>query len=344
MIMTCAGEELISVIIPVYNVERFVEDCLESVAAQTYENLEVIIVDDGSTDRSGLICDRYAAHCPSMRVIHQTNQGLSAARNAGMDLMHGEWVAFIDSDDYIHPDMIRTLYRTAVRENVRLVRCDYQDTFTDLQEMQWDVPESAAPVPVRRIRPADQMREYLEEKTLSVVWACLYHRSIVSDLRFIAGRNYEDVVFMAEVFGRIDVLCRIDAAYCGYRRAQGSITRSAPSRKSLDFCVMMQKRIRMIRDYFPELLDLAERCFWSKTINLYNAYLSYGKREEADVLLHEVKKNYLPELLPWKAVVSRRLPFPDRLMLLGCKLSFQAACAVKKKAIYLAEKRCQRKS
>lgn len=94
---------LISVIVPIYQVEAYLEECLDSILNQTYRQLEIILIDDGSTDRCGDICDRYASQDSRIKVIHQTNQGLSAARNAGMDMATGEFISFIDSDDYIDP-------------------------------------------------------------------------------------------------------------------------------------------------------------------------------------------------------------------------------------------------
>ena len=92
---------LISVIVPIYGVEKYLEQCLDSILNQTYRQLEIILIDDGSTDRCGEICDRYASRDSRIKVIHQTNQGLSAARNVGMDMATGEYISFIDSDDYI---------------------------------------------------------------------------------------------------------------------------------------------------------------------------------------------------------------------------------------------------
>ena len=104
---------LISVIVPIYQVEAYLEECLDSILNQTYRQLEIILIDDGSTDRCGEICDRYASRDSRIKVIHQTNQGLSAARNAGMDIAIGEYISFIDSDDYIVPQYYEKMLDTA---------------------------------------------------------------------------------------------------------------------------------------------------------------------------------------------------------------------------------------
>ncbi|MCI8967169.1 MAG: glycosyltransferase family 2 protein [Lachnospiraceae bacterium] len=119
-------ENLISVIIPVYNVEAYVERCVTSVQNQTYKNLEVIIVDDGSTDRSGEICDSLSAADRRLKVIHKVNGGQSSARNAGIAAAHGNYIAFVDSDDFIHEEYISFMYGIAIESGAQIVICDYE--------------------------------------------------------------------------------------------------------------------------------------------------------------------------------------------------------------------------
>ena len=112
---------LISVIVPVYNVEKYLGKCVDSILAQTYENLEIILVEDGTKDNSGAICDAYAAKDSRIRVIHKENGGLSSARNAGMDIARGEYFGFVDSDDWIEPKMYETLLNLAEKYHADLV-------------------------------------------------------------------------------------------------------------------------------------------------------------------------------------------------------------------------------
>ena len=116
----------ISIIIPVYNVETYIHKCIGSVLAQTYRNIEVILVDDGSPDNSGIICDEYAKKDKRVIVIHKKNGGLSDARNAGIDAATGDYIVFVDSDDYIAPDMIEKLYETQKRNNADITVCGYR--------------------------------------------------------------------------------------------------------------------------------------------------------------------------------------------------------------------------
>ncbi len=129
---------LISIIIPVYNVEKYLRECLDSVLAQTYKNLEVILIDDGSPDSCGKICDEYAAKDNRIKVIHQTNQGVSAARNVGLDAARGEYIGFVDSDDYIQPDMYEYLYQLISKDNADIAMCNViqTDTFKSTSPIQ----------------------------------------------------------------------------------------------------------------------------------------------------------------------------------------------------------------
>jgi len=123
--------DLISVIIPVYNVEPYLKKCLDSVVTQTYKEIEIILVDDGSTDGSGPICDEYAAQDKRIRVIHKRNGGLSDARNVGLDRCSGRYVTFIDSDDYVASDYVERLYRILVEYNADIAVCDYFEFYDE---------------------------------------------------------------------------------------------------------------------------------------------------------------------------------------------------------------------
>lgn len=125
---------LISIIVPVYNVESYLEQCIDSILAQTYKNLEIILVDDGSTDRSGEICDRYAEQDSRIRVVHQVNSGSSRARNAGLEICHGDYLGFIDGDDYVAPDMYRILLDNLRREDADISVCEFYWTYPDHAE------------------------------------------------------------------------------------------------------------------------------------------------------------------------------------------------------------------
>lgn len=177
-------EVLISVVVPVYNVEHYLKKCVDSICHQTYRNLEIILVDDGSTDCSGSLCDEFATSDSRIRVIHKSNGGLSDARNAGMGLASGEWWMFVDSDDYIAPDTVETLLRAAVENHCEIAVCNMMRIYEDgAQEPFY------CPVTEPTIWAGEQRFETLRQPS---VCNKLFRADLFKELRFPKGKFYED--------------------------------------------------------------------------------------------------------------------------------------------------------
>lgn len=185
---------LVSVIIPVYNVEAYLRESLNSVINQTYGNLEIIIIEDGSTDNSARICDEYRWD-DRVLVIHQKNHGLSAARNVGLDRMKGKYVAFLDPDDVYHPYYIQDMLATLEREKADLVICRYKiyknGDHISLANAKVKMEPSARPGKYNR---CDALRSLIDGEINVSVWNKLYDRKLWNNIRFPAGQNYEDIV------------------------------------------------------------------------------------------------------------------------------------------------------
>lgn len=179
----------ISVIVPVYKVERFLHRCVDSILAQTYEDFELILVDDGSPDHCGTICDEYAQKDSRIHVIHQENGGLSAARNAGIDWVFSHsgssWLAFVDSDDWVHPKYLETLYNAAEKTGCKLSACGFFRTGgEDFPKQQEDS--------VQRLSADAYYCGDMHEGSPAVAWNKLYDRSLFRDLRYPVGKLHED--------------------------------------------------------------------------------------------------------------------------------------------------------
>ena len=185
----------ISIIIPVYNVEKYIVRCIDSVLSQTYKGLEIILVDDGSTDNSGIICDNYAKKDGRIKVIHKSNGGLSSARNVGMKYATGELVAFVDSDDYIEPTMYQTMAECLVKTQADMAICNI--CFVD--ESGNELPgfehiNMLSDNPYFCVEKEDIMKQLIERDLLTVVqWNKLFYRDKIKDCQYPEGRYHEDV-------------------------------------------------------------------------------------------------------------------------------------------------------
>ena len=188
---------MISVIVPVYNVERYIRQCVESILEQTYADLEIILVDDGSTDGSGSICDEYKLKDNRVVVIHKCNGGLSEARNAGLDIARGEYIGFVDSDDYIEPDMYEVLYKNCERYAADLAAARFVK-FNTQGEVRKNFTENIEVFSREEMLRLFIVGDRRYEITMSV-WDRLYKRELISDLRFPVGKCYEDIVFSTKV-------------------------------------------------------------------------------------------------------------------------------------------------
>lgn len=184
-------QPLISVIVPCYNVEEYLPKCIESILNQTYRNLEILLVDDGSPDNCGRICDEYAAKDSRIRIIHKKNGGLSDARNAALDVMTGEYVTFIDSDDYVSDDYVEYLYKIIKESGVKLSVSSYQ-TFVDDSSAEICTNN---PLFVKIVHTNDALTGMFYQQIFDTsAWAKMYHRSLFSDgIRYPKGWLYEDL-------------------------------------------------------------------------------------------------------------------------------------------------------
>lgn len=208
-------EQLISVIVPIYNVEQYLKKCIESILKQTYQNLEIILVDDGSPDGCGAICDTYAKKDDRIKVIHKANGGLSDARNAGLEVATGEYVLMVDSDDWIHNQTIEILYRTIQEQDADVSICNYQYVHTDdkYKDEKYDFDQLKAKIEWIDNREI-QYRYFTDQDRrimYTVAWNKLYRRSLWKDIRYPKGKVHEDeyttfkVLYAAHEIGIIDL-------------------------------------------------------------------------------------------------------------------------------------------
>lgn len=207
---------MISVIVPVYNVEPYLKKCLDSIVNQTYRNLEILLVDDGSTDKSGEICDRFAEVDRRIRVFHTENRGLSCARNTGLDHAAGEWIGFVDSDDWIEPDMYETLLKRAEATGADIVECgsfwEYRDGTKE--RIRRDAEMSGK----------EALTALLHGKLGNAIWDKLYKSSCYHGVRFPKDRVYEDIATTYKLFFEARCVCTVSASKYHYLKRDDSLS------------------------------------------------------------------------------------------------------------------------
>ena len=244
-------ESQISVIVPVYNVEKYLARCVDSILAQTYENLEVILVDDGATDRSGLICDEFASKDSRVKVIHKKNGGLSSARNAGLETAAGEYIAFVDSDDWIEPDAYAHMMQLMKKHQVKLVCGGRYDVSGKTGE--------------RKVGLCPKREEVISGEELAgriFLWAgcdssaCdkLYHRSLLEHFRYPEGKVCEDVPVTYKIVLQAERVAMSDRPFYNYYHRAGSISMaSAITEKTFHFSQHTEVIYPYIRDHHPAI-------------------------------------------------------------------------------------------
>lgn len=218
-------EPLISVIIPVYNVLPYLREALDSVISQTYKNLEIIIIDDGSTDGSEEVCDEYTSDSRVI-VIHQENRGLSGARNTGLEIITGDYVAFLDSDDAYHPDMIRKMKQSLVQYEADIVACGYgifQEKGRMTKKNQTGVRGYEKEMTITAYEALDML---MEGKYIIAVWNKLYPRRLWEHLRFPEGHVFEDLWVSPYFLEQCNRIVLIPDILVYYRERKNSITRT----------------------------------------------------------------------------------------------------------------------
>lgn len=247
---------LISVIVPVYKVEAYLDKCISSIVNQSYQNLEIILVDDGSPDRCGAMCDEWAERDRRIKVIHKENGGLSDARNAGMAVATGELMGFVDSDDWIAGDFFATLYRALVESDAEIAECGtiYVAETGEQLRIRGVLTESTLE------RMEALRRLLLEDGVYQTVWNKLYKRSVVDGSLFPKGKYNEDDFWTYRVFDRIETLALVERPMYNYLQRGGSIMGSGYSLNRLDGLEARFERMLYMQKY-PQLAARAREQF-----------------------------------------------------------------------------------
>ena len=253
-------KSVISVIIPVYKVEEYLDQCVQSLIKQSYTNLEIILVDDGSPDHCPQICDDWAMQDSRIKVIHKANGGLSDARNAGLDICTGDYIAFVDSDDWIKPEMYQVMINAIEKEKADICACNIISCYPD-KEVCWGGK-------CNKTGGSEDMLAllYSDSEFPTCAWNKLYKKELWEDFRFPVGKICEDAFTTYLLLHKADKIVQItDALYC-YRIRSNSIMTSAFSHKTMDEEEAWRVNYEFIREYYPQLYRKAFS-FYLQSVN-----------------------------------------------------------------------------
>lgn len=293
---------LISVIIPVYDVEAYLKECIQSVIDQTYENLEIILVDDGSTDASGNICDDYAKKDKRIKVIHKLNGGLSDARNVGLDMCKGDYISFIDSDDIVNTHYIEYLYTNIVKNKSDIASTNLY-SFKNFANVKVDDKYNSATYAT--IETVKKMLNVVEIS--SCACAKLYKRELFEEIRFPVGRLYEDYLTIYRILAMTQTVTLLDNKMYYYRQREGSIMRYVCSEKTVTLVDAAEEVCNFILNTWPKLdveaySDEVTQCLkcLQKILNYdQNSFLTYQNK------IHSIVSSRKKELLLSKRVCMK---------------------------------------
>ncbi len=243
---------LVSVIIPVYNVRPYLRESLDSVINQTYKNLEIIVVDDGSTDGSSEICDGYHKKDNRIRVIHQKNRGLSSARNTGLDVAHGEIIAFLDSDDAFLPDMIEILVNGLENSDSDIAVCGFYTCMTT-QKMRKQKSNRTYTPSEGVISSKTALTQLIDDQLNITVWNKLYRKRLFAKMRFPEGYMFEDLLLLPELIKQANQIALVAKPMVLYRKRPHSITTSYSDKNIFQWIKAKKAFEEFVSKNIPEL-------------------------------------------------------------------------------------------
>ena len=282
---------LISIIVPIYNVEKYLEKCIESILHQTYEKFELILVDDGSPDSCGKICDDYSKNDRRIKVIHKKNGGLSDARNAGIEIAKGEYIGFIDSDDYISPDMYKELLDGCLKNQADIAMCG-----------RYIVSEGYEVLKEEFI--IDGLEKYSSKTAIgklllwdscdSAAWDKLYKKSLFEGIQYPIGVMSEDYDVTSRLFAKANRIIHVGKALYYYVQRNGSITKQRFNRNRFETIYQVYNLASFVNSSYPELKDNARYFVAQHLISLERYSLRCDDVEytkEMKMTIHECIRN-----------------------------------------------------
>ena len=285
--MNSFSQPLVTVIVPIFKVEAYIRRCVDSILNQSCSDLEIVLVDDGSPDHCAEICDEYRLRDQRIRVIHQKNGGLSSARNAGLRLASGEFICFVDGDDYILPDMIEQLFQTMKQTRTRLAVCGIT---SEEKELSTGISDKS-----KVFSSADALREILTDGAFTTsACAKLFDRSLFDGICFPDGRIYEDYGTVYKLFHAAGMVAYVDTPKYFYTTNASGITKGGFSPSQMDYFALSGELERFLEKNYPQLTRLARSRSADMAVSLFRRLSASPERErfasEREELVRIIRK------------------------------------------------------
>ncbi len=284
--------DLVSIIVPIYKVEKELSRCLDSIVNQTYNNTEIILIDDGSPDNCGSIADNYAQKYSNIIAIHQNNQGVSAARNAGLDIASGDYISFVDSDDYIELNMIEVMVSSLKRNQADIVTCGRFDEYHNKTIIRSNSEKEIS------LDAESTMKKTLMGNEFSMAtWDKIYKKKIWSNIRFPVGRTYEDMCIMPQLIAKANLIVHVGLPLYHYCHRENSITTNINKKSIRDYYFAVKEIQLHTRNFFS---DIAEELIYYMNLchlHILHMCISIGytgkeKEEAKDYLKNNWNNSY----------------------------------------------------
>ena len=308
---------IVSIVVPVYNVEKYLVRCINSLINQDFKNIEIILVDDGSSDSSGILCDNYAKKDNRIKVIHQKNGGMSAARNTGIDIATGDYIMFVDSDDEVASDIVSKLLDACISHSADISQCGTKYIDENDILLKEDCSQTSC-----LLEGSEKMKELLDDRIVTtMVWGKLYKSILLKNIRFPMGKYHEDIYFCYQIIHKSSNVYVINESLYYYRQVKGSIMHQTFNMKHLHALDATQERRDFIAIHYPCLLPLANATLVMSSIKIIEKIMDSNiKLKNEEKKLKKVVKKNLKDFIKYSRASNKTKIFA-RIMSVSLAIS-----------------------
>lgn len=317
--------DLISIIVPVYNVEKYLDQCIESIINQTYKELEIFLIEDGSPDNCGAICDSWAKKDDRIKVFHVDNGGSARARNIGLLHAKGKYVGFVDADDFLMPSMYEILYKLAINSSAEITECGYYKVTSDVMHNSLNNLEGKT---IRTFNTAEALLENVRDTVVQqVVWNKLYLKRIIGNTFFTEGKYIDDEFWTYKIIGSAKkIVSTTEKLYC-YRQQEASMMHQSFSLRRMDALEAKIQRLKYLEQRFPSIVSEAKCNLYFTCIYLQQMALKDVNKKEQIVMRKKIKNclnSFCMEKSDLKCIDNKQ-----RIWFWVSRLSFIGTCRIR---------------